>query len=167
MHGWRLYKRRELDKLPPDDADAVRGFLTEQHAFQQQLLAWLRDDPATASFASDQLVARNSQLIWTWDYLSLAICLDWAPCSVGEVPTAAAEAELRLSVIEPDGRPPGASARLLTLDPWPFSVSSVEFHCDGRLLDRAFESEEELRLGLAQAPWETVSFELRSARHPQ
>ena len=26
--------------------------------------------------------------LWTWDYMSLAVCLGWAPCAVADVPTA-------------------------------------------------------------------------------
>ena len=79
MHGARLYERRDLDRLAEADATAVREFLDEQRGFQERLLTSLRADPETAVAAAPSAVARNSDLIWTWDLLSLALCLDWAP----------------------------------------------------------------------------------------
>ena len=38
---------------------------------------------------------RNSLLVWTLDYLSLALCLDWAPATIQETPTADGEVDLR------------------------------------------------------------------------
>jgi hypothetical protein len=152
MHGFRLYQQRNLDALSRSDADAVRSFLRERLRFQENLLASLRADPATASAAGPELVARNSQLIWTWDFLSLALCLEWAPCAAPEVPTAGRTVELRLSSDERPGR--------LTLDPWPFAKPVVKLHCEGQRLTGHFESDGALQDALARAPWESVEFEL-------
>jgi hypothetical protein len=149
MHGTRLYELRDLDGLPSDQADAVRGFFGAQRAFQQQLLTSL---PATA----DQ-VARNSQLIWTWDYLSLAICLDWAPCTAHDVPTAGAPVDLAMA--------PGAEPRTSRFGPWPFATETLTVRAEGRRLDagRRFDTDDALTAALEQAQWETVEFELRPA----
>jgi len=155
MHGWRLYERRDLTRLDAAETDAVRGFLDEQRRFQEGLLASLRSDPATAASADPEAVARNSQLLLTWDFLSLALCLDWAPCTARAVPTAEEPVDVTLC--------PGDRPGLVQIDPWPFAASHVSVRCDGRRLDRRYETDQALREALERAPWETVEFELRSA----
>lgn len=152
MHGRRLYQRRDLDKLPPDHADAVRGFIEGQHELEQRLLATLRSDPATAWLADGTLLARNSQLVWIWDFLSLALCLDWAPCTARAVPTETGQTDIELVVDGESGR--------TTLDPWPFSAPSVRLRAEGRLLAGRFATEAEMRQALVRAPWRTVEIEL-------
>ncbi len=109
MHGRRLYERRDLATAPDDEAELVRGFLAHSRRLESELTAALRADPATADLATDELIARNSQLVWTWDSLSLGLLLDWAPFTLRDVPTAAGPA------IDVELRADG------TIDPWPFS----------------------------------------------
>jgi Protein of unknown function (DUF3891) len=154
-HGSRLYEARDLRELPAADAEAVRSFLNDGRRFQEELLASLRSDPVTACVASEQLFARNSQLIWTWDFLSLALCLDWAPRAAQEVPTADAPVELRVR--------PGDQPHRVTLDPWPFADVSVTVRCEGQRLTGRFETDEALGEALARAPWETLQLELVAA----
>ena len=80
MHGTRLYAMRDLSRSTPADAEQIRGYLGAQRRWQEELAASLGAD-------ADQ-IARNSQLLWTWDYMSLAVCLGWAPCAAADVPTA-------------------------------------------------------------------------------
>jgi hypothetical protein len=153
MHGRRLYERRDLARAPDDEAELVRGFLAHSHRLESELTAALRADPGAADLATDELIARNSQLVWTWDSLSLGLLLDWAPFTLRDVPTA-------------DGR--ATDIRLLadgTLDPWPFAADAgaVDLHCDARRLAATYESDDALQQGLASAPWETVRFELQPA----
>lgn len=150
MHATRLYERRDLDRLPEGEANAVRGFLGEQREFQDRLLESLRADPATAAAATPQAVARNSALVWTWDVLSLALCLDWTPQAIEAVPTPDGPVRVRLT---PEHG----------LEPWPFAAEAVAVHCEGRRLTARFGSDEALQSALASAPTETIRFELRSA----
>jgi Protein of unknown function (DUF3891) len=143
MHGVALYERRNLDKLSPDDADAVRAYLAGQRAFQEELIASLGADPAA--------VRRNQRLVWTWDFLSLALCLDWAPTEIGGVPSADEPLTLRL--------------RDDTIDPWPFAAEQVALQTEGRRLEGRFDDEAAMREALSRAPWQTLRFEL-SARPP-
>jgi hypothetical protein len=171
MHGTRLYEQRDLSLLTPEQADRVQAFFADQGNLERELLDSLRADPLTADSATDERVGRASQLIWIWDWLSLALCLDWAPDSAHAVPTADEPVELALRVGEelsggggsPGTVPPAPdAARALTLTPWPFRQPTVTVRCEGqRLTDRCADAEE-LREALAQAPWETIRFELRS-----
>jgi Protein of unknown function (DUF3891) len=153
MHGARLYERRDLNRLDEADATAVREFLAEQRGFQERLLTSLRADPETAAAAVPSAVARNSDLIWIWDLLSLALCLDWAPQSVPRVPTDDGPAELELT----------ARDGWHVLDPWPFAAEAITVRCEGKRLNEPLESDQALQAALASAPVETVRFELRSA----
>jgi hypothetical protein len=155
MHGARLYERRDLTRLPAGEADAVRGFLSEQRRFESELLESLRSDPVTAPSASDELVAHNSQLVWIWDFLSLALCLDWPPTTATDVPTADESVDVQLI--------PGEHARTVVLDPWPFTEHAVRVHCEGQLLAGRFATDEALHAALAHAPWETFELELIQA----
>lgn len=152
MHGARLYEQRDLTKLTPAQADAVHTFLGERREFQADLLASLRADPATAAAAAADRIARNSQLLWIWDFLSLALCLSWAPCTAHVVPTADDPVELQLRQAEQPGR--------LALDLWPFASDRVALRCEGRRLSGHFETEPALIDALARAPWETLELEL-------
>lgn len=130
-HGSRLQRRRE--RTP-----AIDDYLAEQQGLQAELAASLQ--------AESELLERNHQLIWTWDYLSLALCLDWGPTTAHEVPTAGEPVELQLR----DG----------TLTPWPFRAPAVAVRCEGRRLHGPYGSDAALREALAVAPWETLEFEL-------
>jgi Protein of unknown function (DUF3891) len=152
MHGARLYQMRDLARLDSAEADEIRSFLDGQRAFQDRLLHTLGDDPATAPAAMPERVSRNSDLIWTWDYLSLAVCLGWPPCSAKRVPTAAEPVELQLT--------PGEHPRQVGFAPWPFATDSVTVRCEGQRLTGRYESRDALAAGFAEARWETLEVEL-------
>jgi hypothetical protein len=146
MHGHRLYSRRDLDNAAPDDTAAIRAFLAGQRDFQEELLASLRADP-------DE-VERNSLLIWTWDYVSLALCLGWAPATARGCPTADGTVDLELA--------PGPEPATVKLDPWPFASRELTVRCEGRRLQDRFGDEDEMRAAFGAAPWETLEFSLRA-----
>jgi Protein of unknown function (DUF3891) len=142
MHGHRLYARRDLDRLLPEQAGAIRGFLAGQRAFQDELLATLGADLAE--------VERASLLIWTWDYLSLALCRGGSPVSAKGCPTVGGTVDLEVA----------RDADCVRLDPWPFSVRALTVRCEGRRLAERFGSEQEMRAGFELAPWESLELEL-------
>ena len=146
MHGTRLYEQRNLDALEPEQAEDVRTYLDEQHRLHQQLIQSLGADRTE--------VARNSDLIWTWDALSLAVCLDWPPYTASGVPSAGDPVTVELT--------PGGE-RSIVLAPWPFAGDRLTVRADGRRLTKRYDSDKALRDALASARWETVAFELRRA----
>jgi hypothetical protein len=151
MHGRRLYELRDLAQMPPVDAAAVRAFIEAQNALQHDLTRTLQADPATATAATPERIDRNSDLIWTWDYMSLALCLDWAPCVAKAVPTA--DEPVDIAIERRDGT--------LVLDPWPFTdPHAVTLRCEGRRLKGRYRSQSELAAALTSAAWETVEFAL-------
>jgi hypothetical protein len=147
MHGWRLYRRRDLDRSPAGEADRIRAFLADQEEFQEQMIALLGAHRAMAPEARE----RNSLLIWTWDYLSLALCLDWPPATARGAPLREGSVDLEL---EPTGR--GS----FTLVPWPFQTETVLVRCEGRRLPERFRNESEMRRGLSAASVEALELTL-------
>jgi hypothetical protein len=147
LHGHALYAREDPATRDP----AIDAFLAGEEARQAELLAALRADEATAASASDELVARNHRLVWTWDSLSLALCLDWPPHTLRAVP--AASGVLDVEVV------PAGEGRA-TLDPWPFSAPVVRVHTEGRRLAGRFAHDEELQQAWSAAAWVTVELAL-------
>jgi uncharacterized protein DUF3891 len=126
MHGTALYER-----FPPDDPTLVERFLDKQRALQSSLAAGF--DPAQ--------LRRNQKLVFAWDYISLALCLEWAPASVKEVPNAKDE----LVTLELTDN---------VLDPWPFRVEELQLKADARRWNGSFEN----------SPPVTLEFTLRPHR---
>ncbi len=153
MHGARLYARRDLDALPEEEATAVREYLATRRHFQDGLVDSLGADPISAGSARASALADNSQLIWAWDFMSLAICLDWAPRLLPEVPSAEGRVKLAMAP---------AAERQVWLEPWPFEGDRLTVRCEARRLKASFRTDEEMRAGIAAAPWETLEFELLS-----
>jgi hypothetical protein len=144
MHGARLYRRRDLEKLAPEDAGLVREFLADQERLQQRLRAQLAADGAA--------LARNAQLLWIWDYLSLSLCLHWMPCTAHKLPSPAGPVELEVLPREEPGS--------FIVDPWPFAARTLTVSCEGRRLTGPYDSDEALQGALDQARPEAVEFEL-------
>jgi hypothetical protein len=94
-------------------------------------------------------VQRNRRLVGTWDALSLALLLDWAPCTLESVPAASGTVDVALR----DG----------TLDPWPFTAPRVALRCEGRRLAGRFDDEGAMRAALGAAPRMALDIELRAA----
>jgi Protein of unknown function (DUF3891) len=157
MHGRRLYERHDLEAAPAPRAAAITAFLAQSRELEAWLTDSLRADPATAGYATPELIARNSQLVWTWDILSLVLLInDWMPPVLQAVPAAGGEAvDVR---VDAHGEPDGVAT--VALDPWPFSAPAVRVRCEGRRLVQRFATQAELAEGFAQAPWETVEFGL-------
>jgi hypothetical protein len=144
MHGRRLYERRDLSRLSAEDATAVRDFLAGQRAFQDELLADLRVD--------HEALERNSLLIWTWDYLSLALCLNWRQATAEGAPTATGQVDIEVEF---------ATDGIAHIDPWPFALDVLTVRAEGRRLPGRFDDEAQMRRAFATAPWETLELRLK------
>jgi hypothetical protein len=145
LHGTALYERRDLDRLTPEDAKRVRTFLDDQ----RELQARLKPDDVT-----DDEVARNRRLVWTWDSLSLGLLLDWWPYELREVPTADGTVDIEVR----------GEADVVTLDPWPFAADRVGVKAEARRLAGRYDDEAAMRSALTRAPWITLRRELRPGR---
>lgn len=139
LHGARLYERRDLTRLEPEQSAAVRAYLADQRVFQ----GWLQADAGVSA----EEAARLQALLFAWDWLSLALCLDWAPSSLTEGPIG-----LTLTTE-------------LTLDPWPFATADpVTVVTEGRrIAHRDATTPVELRAALEAGERVELSWTLTSA----
>ncbi|MDQ3741928.1 MAG: DUF3891 family protein [Actinomycetota bacterium] len=136
MHGTALYEMRDLARMGDEDAEAVRAYLAGQRALQERLAAEVG--------ASEDERRRNQRLLWAWDWLSLALLLDWAPATLGDGDLALGEGH--------------------TLDPWPFAEAGpVEVRCEGRRLEGRYDTEAGLHAALEAAPRVELRFALKPA----
>ena len=129
----------------------MTSFLAEAADLETFLLKALRSDPVTAPHVGPERLARNSELVWIWDTISLALLLDWAPITLEGVPAMDSTIDIAMEPV---------STRVASLDPWPFGDREVRVHCDGRRLTHGFDDDAALTAALGQARWETVQFTL-------
>jgi hypothetical protein len=141
MHGHALYASRDTLEPGTQDSDAVKRFVEEQEAFQQDLLGTMGEDPARAK--------RNQVLVWALDFLSLAPLMGWVPDTV-PAPMRPGEPDAELEV-------KAAGPLELTVDPWPFGTEHLRIRYQGRRLERPYDVETELHAALAAAPWTTLT----------
>jgi hypothetical protein len=143
MHGTALYARRDLSALDPADADRVRHYLAGERALQAKLTEQLAVNPAERN--------RNQRLIWTWDGISLAICLPWKKLTFTDVPTCDGSTDIAFGQTAPDR---------FTLAPWPFATDTVELQVEARRLSGRFGSALDLHQALDDAPSRVLHFTL-------
>ena len=123
LHGTRLYELR--DRTPEVD-DFLRG----QEEFRRGL-----------GFGREELEP-GSTLVWTWDYLSLAVLLGWK----GEVE--------------------GLSVDGTSITPWPFRTPELVVRYEARYLPGRYTDEAEMRAALAAAPSTSSSARLSRRASP-
>lgn len=135
LHGTLIVERFPP---PPQHAALAEAFLAGERAFQKRLRAALRAGP-------DE-VARNRELVFGWDALSLALVHG----VTGERDVAG------LTLAAEEGDP-----TRLRVAPWPFRDGAVTVAFEGRVLDETFADEETMRRALEDARWVAVETTLR------
>ncbi|HEV7459163.1 MAG TPA: DUF3891 family protein [Solirubrobacteraceae bacterium] len=153
-HGTTLYEMRDLQREPSNIAAAIGEYLAAQRELQARLRDSLAGDAEYGPYAGEAGIERNRRLLFTWDGISLALCMRSFPWTVRDVPVAGeASVEVRVT---------GEGLRA-HVDPWPFEAAQLTVHCDGRRLDERFDDEASMRAALDRAPWRTLVFELEPA----
>jgi Protein of unknown function (DUF3891) len=144
LHGRSLSELRARSR--PDQAEALEPHIAEERARQVEICATLG--------VTEAQVERTRRQMWTWDGLSLALCNDWRPFTVHDIPSADGLIDLELRDRE-DGT--------ATLDPWPFSRRRVEVRCEARRLNARYKDEAAMRRAFEQARPVTLAFALVAA----
>jgi hypothetical protein len=133
MHG------RSLSQLRAAASGGEDTRLLEQHIAAERVRQARLQERLGMSEAQAE---RTRRQMWTWDGMSLALCLDWRPFTVADVPSREGPVELELR-----DRDDGSCV----VDPWPFAAAPVRVHCEARRLDGSFSDRLELREALATA----------------
>jgi hypothetical protein len=150
LHGTRLYQHYDAANELPANAQAVKRYMQQECAFQEELQDSLRSDPHYRTYATEEGVARNQQLVGVWDALSLAMCFGrTSPQPSQQVPTATSSTTLTLTARDDD-------PTQLMITPWPFRRQQVTLVYEGRYLAETFSNEVKMREALKHAPWVTL-----------
>lgn len=155
LHAQTIYERHfDFGKALPEDAAAVRAFLSGQRRFQTEMAVLLRQDPATSRDAAPATIEFNRLLIAVLDKMSLDICFGVKDVTaITDVPKTYDErVELCLS---PD------AGGTLVLDPWPFHAPRVAVRAEGKRLTGRFTAQRDLDRALIEARAVLVTAELR------
>lgn len=141
LHGLSLSSLRSREA--PDCAQALQSHMEDERARQARLCRELN--------VTDPQKERVRRQVWAWDGISLALCSEWRPFSVTDVPTANGAITIELRDC-PDGT--------ATIDPWPFKSERIEVQCEARRLEHGYEDETRMRKALTQASPITLEFVL-------
>jgi hypothetical protein len=151
LHGSGLYERHRSWENSPESSQIVQNFLESEYAFQKQLIANLQKDPHYTPYTTLEAIARNRQLVATWDALSLALCHKVQDeQQIDHVPTAEGETTLTLTPVDND-------FDRISVSPWPFQQSEVTLVYEGRILHSTFTDEAAMREALVDAPWIAIT----------
>jgi hypothetical protein len=127
-------------------AEALRAHVEREHERQADLRGALHVSEAHAE--------RTRRQMWTWDGLSLALCMAWRPFTSKDVPAHDGLIDIELR---------DAAGGDSTLHPWPFAAARLEVRCEARELRRRYDDEGEMHRALAQARPTTLTFGLAPA----
>jgi len=151
LHGTGLYERYRGWQNSQESTQIVQDFLEREYAFQEQLIATLKNNSYYAPYATPEVIDRNRKLVATWDALSLILCQALTgEQQVTQVPTANGETTLKLTVVE-------EQPHQVTMSPWPFRENEVTLVYEGRLLQETFTSETAMREVLMSDCWVTLN----------
>ncbi|GAB4430300.1 MAG: hypothetical protein Kow00106_24950 [Anaerolineae bacterium] len=153
LHCAALYalRLRYLDD-PPADRQRIEAFLDERHAWQEALIAALRDHPLYSRAITPAALDENLRLLQVWDYLSLLVCMGNVHEQVLEdVPVGRGQrATLRLAA---DG------LRGMALAPFPLD-EPLTVWIEARPVNKgSFASDAELQEALKDIPYRPLAFE--------
>jgi hypothetical protein len=153
MHFAGLAKRNPSGRSA-EDSLLVNRFLEAQEALQTSLLTSLRNDFYYAPICADEIVRRDQQLVSSWDWMSLLLCMGVREeKTIPEAPSKEGMKSVKMI-------PLNDQATRVAIHPWPFSSNAVKLICDGRRLLKSYADENEMREGLKAAAPVTLSFEL-------
>jgi hypothetical protein len=141
LHGTGLYERFTSWQNSETSTQLVQDFLKREYAFQEQLIAILKNDKYYEPYMTSDVIERNRKLVATWDTLSILLCQGFGTeQQVTHVPTVDSETVLKLALVKNED-----NHHQITISPWPFQESEVNLVYEGRLLPQRFSDETEMR----------------------
>ncbi len=155
LHSAALYERRL--HVPPADPAArqteIEAFLGKWRAWQDEVIAALRDHPYYGPAVQPETLKRNLRLLQVWDYLSLMLC--WGPVkedTLAEVPLDDTACTLRLA---------GEGRRTMLLDPYPLDAPLTLWVDARQVVGGPFADDDALQRALAEVPYRPLMFEIK------
>ena len=160
LHFCGLCERFHQRQNGPGRSEASQ-FLEEQRTYQQKTRETLSQDPLFARAISTEVLAYHRDLIAVWDLFSLELCRGRSrEFKLPEVRLSNGKhVDLRL-------RQRSEAEKIWEVDPWPFRVASLTTLCEGRVLERRFTDQKQMREALRNANRTTIQFRLLPATLP-
>ncbi len=141
LHGTGLYERFTTWQNSQISSQIVQDFLKREYAFQEQLIAFLKNDPYYTAYTTPEVIEHNKKLVATWDALSIILCQGFtSEAQLSQVPTINGETALKLTLKEVKD-----NYHQVAVSPWPFQQSEVDLVYEGRLLQQTFNNEKAMR----------------------
>ena len=145
LHGTGLFERFRKWENSPEFTRLAREYLQQEYAYQTQLINNLQNDSYYANFATSEAIQHNRKLVEIWDLLSLALCIGLREeRQFDDVPTASGKTTLTLIPIDD-------KFEKVKVSPWAFAQNEVKLNYDGRVLDKKFTDQNQMRQALANA----------------
>jgi hypothetical protein len=152
LHFSGLCERFHRRKNDSDLSEASQ-FLSEQRAYQEIARQTLRQDPFFEHAIAPEVLAYHRDLIAVWDLFSLELCRGrFGEFELPNVPFSGGK-HVGLRV-----RRRSEANKLWEIDPWPFAVKSLTALCEGRVLDRRFTDQKQMREALRNAGRTSIQF---------
>jgi hypothetical protein len=139
-----------VSELRMNAAGSHQAELNEHIAVERERQARLRSRLGLGE-QQTRLIQRQMRV---WDAMSLALCHGWRSFTANDVPEHGKLGALELAFTD---------NTTVVVDPWPFSVSTLEVRCEGRRLAESYESEVAMQRDLETAPRVTLAFALVAA----
>ncbi|NMG21382.1 DUF3891 family protein [Brasilonema bromeliae] len=144
LHGTSLYERFTSWQNSPTSSQIVQNFLEREYAFQEQVIAFLKNDEYYAPYTKPEVVERNRKLVAIWDALSIILCQELTnDAYLSGIPTIDGETTVKLTLKDVKD-----NHYQVAVSPCPFQVSEVELVYEGRLLQETFSDEKAMREAL-------------------
>jgi hypothetical protein len=154
LHCAALYERRlrYLDD-PPADRARIQAFLDARYAWQDELIAALKDHPRYALAVDADPLVENLRLLQVWDYLSLMLCM--TPVHeqiIDDVPLGGGQrATLRIAA---------NGSRGMVIDPFPLDEPLTLWIDARQVIGGPFADDAALRRALDDVPYRPLVFEV-------
>ena len=158
FHGLcERFHRRQKDS----EVGEAAQFLREQREYQERARETLSRDPLFEQATTPEVLSYHRDLIAVWDLFSLELCRGrFTEFKLPGVPfTGGKYVDLQL-------RRRSAGEKLWEVDPWPFAVESLTTLGEGRVFDRRFTDEVQMRKALRNADRTTIRFRLVPVESP-
>lgn len=153
LHNEFLLDLHDFSKEPPEYEDKAETFRNNEKAFRNSLMKQLDSDPAYKRYIKEPWLSFNQNLIKTWDYFSLLLCMGIdASEIIKEVPV---DFETQTDIeVSKNGK------NSFIVDPWPFKSEVIEVYNEVRKIPKKRYTQEELMEMLKQSPSIRMSYTL-------
>jgi len=150
-HAYNVYELILRLRSPgPDDRAKIESYVFELESEQERIFGELTGKPEFKRAVTKEAFYRNARFVTALDLLSLILCNGWTHLDHLEgVPIG----EDTIGEVGVTWGPGGPEGMRLQLTPWPYHRDSLEESVQGRRIPgRPFDSEEDLRVALREAP---------------